>query len=172
MIPSARIGPILHFPVVLMPVFIKNFFASMLFFIYTKGQLNSNIYARQRDLTQSLNWVKFSWRGRNRCYEVATTKPRYKSYRESIENHRKESSERKSSKYWWFMGFPEKEWESITTTFCKKLIGSYDWICNEVIYCKGKLIKYWIFLCLYIDLTRIYDVFLNFWPEKMYIFIF
>ena len=32
-------------------------------------------------------------------YEVATTKPRYESYRECMEHHRRESSEQKSSKY-------------------------------------------------------------------------
>ena len=36
--------------------------------------------------------------------------------------------------------------ESITTTFCKKWIGSCGQRCNEVIQCKGKFTKYWIFL--------------------------
>ena len=52
--------------------------------------------------------VNFSWRGRNRYYEVITTKPRYESYRESMENHRRESEVPKSSKYCWFMGFSER----------------------------------------------------------------
>ena len=43
-------------------------------------------------------------------------------------------------------GFLKEEWESITTTFCKKLIGSWSRRCNEVIQCKGKFTKYWIFL--------------------------
>ena len=38
MIFSVGVGPIV-FMVILMPVFIKNFFASILFLIYTKGQL-------------------------------------------------------------------------------------------------------------------------------------
>ena len=42
--------------------------------------------------------------------------------------------------------FLKEEWESITTTFCKKLIGSCDQRCNEVIQSKGKFIIYWIFL--------------------------
>ena len=43
-------------------------------------------------------------------------------------------------------GFLKEEWRSIITTFCKKLIGSCGRRCNEVIQCKGKLTKYWIFL--------------------------
>ena len=43
-------------------------------------------------------------------------------------------------------GFLKEERESITTDFCKKLIGSWGWRCNEEIQCKGKFIKYWIFL--------------------------
>ena len=43
-------------------------------------------------------------------------------------------------------GFLNEEWESITTTLCKKLIGSYGRSCNEVIQCKGKFTEYWIFL--------------------------
>ena len=39
-------------------------------------------------------------------------------------------------------GFLKEEWESITTTFCKKLIGSCDRRCNEVIQSKGKFIMY------------------------------
>ena len=39
-------------------------------------------------------------------------------------------------------GFLKQEWESITTTFCKKLIGSCGQRCNEVIQCKGKFMKY------------------------------
>ena len=39
-------------------------------------------------------------------------------------------------------GFLKEEWESITTTFCKKLIGSCGRRCNEVIQCKGKFTKY------------------------------
>ena len=39
-------------------------------------------------------------------------------------------------------GFLEEEWESIPTTFCKKLIGLCGHRCNEVIQCKGKLTKY------------------------------
>ena len=57
-------------------------------------------------------------------------------------------------------GFLKEEWENISATFCKKLIGSCGRRCNEVIQCKGKLTKYWIFL--WFDLTRIYDALLNF----------
>ena len=39
-------------------------------------------------------------------------------------------------------GFLKEEWESITTTFCKKLIGSCGRRCTEVIQCKGKFTKY------------------------------
>ena len=39
-------------------------------------------------------------------------------------------------------GFLKEEWESITTTFCKKLIGSCGRRCNEIIQCKGKFTKY------------------------------
>ena len=43
-------------------------------------------------------------------------------------------------------GFLKEEWESITITFFKKLISSCGRRCNEVIQCKGKFTKYWIFL--------------------------
>ena len=39
-------------------------------------------------------------------------------------------------------GFLKEEWESITTTFYKKLIGSCGRRCNDVIQCKGKFTKY------------------------------
>ena len=56
----------------------------------------------------------------------------------------------------------------IPTTFCKKLIDSYGQRCDEVIQYKGNF-----FFSLYIDLTRIYDAFLNFLTKaKMYIFCF
>ena len=42
--------------------------------------------------------------------------------------------------------FLKEEWESITTIFCKKLICSCGRRCNEVIQCKGKFTRYWIFL--------------------------
>ena len=41
-----------------------------------------------------------------------------------------------------FWGFLKEEWESITTIFCKKFIGSCGRRCNEVIQCKGKFTKY------------------------------
>ena len=39
-------------------------------------------------------------------------------------------------------GFLKEEWESMTTTFCKKLIDSCGRRCNVVIQCKGKFTKY------------------------------
>ena len=36
----------------------------------------------------------------------------------------------------------KEEWESITTIFCKDLIGSCGRRCNEVIQCIGKFIRY------------------------------
>ena len=48
-------------------------------------------------------------------------------------------------------GFLKEEWESITTTFCKKLIGS-----------KENSLNIEFFFSLYINLIRIYDAFLNF----------
>ena len=39
-------------------------------------------------------------------------------------------------------GFLKEEWESITTTFCKKFISSCDRRCNEVIKCQRKFTKY------------------------------
>ena len=42
--------------------------------------------------------------------------------------------------------FQKEEWESITTNFCKNLIGSCGRRCNEAIKYKGKFTKYWIFL--------------------------
>ena len=38
--------------------------------------------------------------------------------------------------------FLKEEWESIATTFYKKLIGSCGRRCTEVIQCKGKFTKY------------------------------
>ena len=43
-------------------------------------------------------------------------------------------------------GFLKEEWESITTTFCKKLIGACGGRSNEEIQCKEKFTKCWIFL--------------------------
>ena len=91
-----------------MPVFIKNFFASMLFLLYAKGQLKLQYFCKIRHLATKLKLCYVFWKWRNSCYEVATTKPRYESYRECIENHRRESSQQKSSKYWWFMEFSER----------------------------------------------------------------
>ena len=42
-------------------------------------------------------------------YEEATTKSRHESSRECMKNHRRETPEQKSSKYWWFMGFSERK---------------------------------------------------------------
>ena len=42
--------------------------------------------------------------------------------------------------------FLKEEWESITTSFCKKLIDSCGRRCNKVIQCKRKFTKYCIFL--------------------------
>ena len=39
-------------------------------------------------------------------------------------------------------GFLKEEWESITTSFCTKLIGSCGHRCNEVIQFKKKFTKY------------------------------
>ena len=39
-------------------------------------------------------------------------------------------------------GFLKEEWESITTTICKKLIGLCSQRCNKIILCKGKFTKY------------------------------
>ena len=39
-------------------------------------------------------------------------------------------------------GFLKEEWESITTTFCKKLIDSCRRRCNKLIQCKGKFTKF------------------------------
>ena len=35
--------------------------------------------------------------------------------------------------WWWWWGFLKEEWESITTTFCKMVIGSYCQRCYKVI---------------------------------------
>ena len=79
----------------------KELFSAACSSIFTQREnWNSSIYTRQRALLQSESCVKFSWRRRNSCYEFTTTEPRYKSYRECMENHRRESSEQKSSKYW------------------------------------------------------------------------
>ena len=45
------------------------------------------------------------------CYKAKTLlsfKPWYESYRKCVENHRRENSVQKSTKYWWFMGFSER----------------------------------------------------------------
>ena len=78
---------------------IKKFFASMLFHIYTKRQLKLQYLCKTMCLATKIK-LKFSWRERNSCYEVATTKPKYESYRKRTENHRREGSEQKSSKWY------------------------------------------------------------------------
>ena len=83
---STRVGPIIHGNI---NVFKKNFFASML----RKGTVETPIFMQDNVPYLKAKTVKFSWRGRNSCYEVATTKSRYESCRECMENQRRESSE-------------------------------------------------------------------------------
>ena len=70
-------------------------------------------------------------------------------------------------------GFQKEEWESITTTFWLNLIGSWDRRCNEVIQCKGKFIKYWIFFFIHILILQGFMMrSLTFHQGKMYILVF
>ena len=126
--------------IILMPVFIKNFFANMLLLIYRKEQLKLQYLCKTTYLATKLKH-KFSWRERN-SYEVATTKHRYGPYRERMENHRKFRTE--ILKILIYMVF----WKNgnVSLPLSCKLIGSRGWRCNEVIQCKGKFTKYWIFL--------------------------
>ena len=64
-------------------------------------------------------------------------------------------------------GFLKEQWESITTAFCKKLFGSCGQRCNEV-----NSLNIEFFFSLYIDLTKIYDTFFNFWPRQNLYFCF
>ena len=53
--------------------------------------------------------VKFSWKGGNGCYEVSTTKPRYKSYRECIEIIREKVQNRNPQNIEDLWGFLQEE---------------------------------------------------------------
>ena len=68
-------------------------------------------------------------------------------------------------------GFLKEEWKSITTTFCRKLIGSCGRRYQRKIPKEASL-NIEFFFCLYTDLTRIYDAFLNFWPWQNLYFCF
>ena len=146
MISSAGVGPIVHFHSNINASVYKELLHQHVLPHLRKGTVETPIFMQDHTPCHKAKTVKFSWRGINSCHEVATTKSRYESSRECMENHRGESSEQKSSKYWWFMGFSERRMGKYHYNFCKKLICSCSQTCNEVIRCKGKVTKYWIFL--------------------------
>ena len=71
--------------------------ASMLFLNYTKEQLKLQYLYKTTHLATKLKTVLSFLEEEG--IAVTTTKPRYESSRECIENHRRESSEQKYSKY-------------------------------------------------------------------------
>ena len=109
MISLAGVGPIVRFHGNINASVYKELLCQHSLPHLRKGTVETPIFMQDDAACHKTNnCVKFSWRGWNSCYEVATTKPRYESYRECMEYHRRESSEQKSSKYWWFIGFSEK----------------------------------------------------------------
>ena len=65
-----------------------------------KGTVETPIFMQDNmSCHKAITVLRFFRRGKNSCYEVTITKPRYKSSRDCMENHRRESSEQKSSKY-------------------------------------------------------------------------
>ena len=133
MISSVGVGPIVRLHADINSSVYKELLCQHAPLHLRKGTVETPIFIQYNAPCLKAKTVKFSWRGRNSCHEVAITKPRYESSRECMENHGRETSKQNSSKYWWFMGFLIEEWESITITFCKKLIGWFSRRCNEII---------------------------------------
>ena len=129
-----------------MPVFIKNFFSSLLFHTCAKGQFETPIFMQDNAPCQK-NKTALSFLEEER---IAVMKWLPQSlHMNPLENVWKIIGEKAQNRnpqnivdLWSFL----KEWESTTATFCKKLIGSCGRRCNEVIQCKRKFTKYWIFL--------------------------
>ena len=111
MISSAEVGPIVHFHSNINASVYKELLHQRALPHLCKGTVETPIFMQDNSFSFMARCVKFPWRGRNSCYEVATTKPRYESSRE-------------------------------------------------------------FFFSLYIDLTRIYNAFLNFWPAQNVYFCF
>ena len=90
MISSAVIGPIVCFHGNINASVNKEHFRQHALPHLHKGIVETPIFMQDNTPSHKAKTVKFSWRGRNSCYEVATTKPRYESYRECMENLRTE----------------------------------------------------------------------------------
>ena len=124
-------------------MFIKNFFASIFFLIYAKGKLKLLYLCKTTRLATklkpSLVFLKkyLLWSDHHKAHVL---------FRECMDNHRRKSSEQKSTKYSWFMGFSERRMGKYHYHLFKKLIGSCGRRCIQVIQCKGKFTQYWIFL--------------------------
>ena len=104
-ISSAGVGPIIHFHYDINASVYKE-----LPRLHTLPHIRKALVETQHlcRITCLATCVKFSWRRKNSCYEGATIKHRYESYRECMENHSRESSEQKSSKFGWFLEFSER----------------------------------------------------------------
>ena len=109
--------------VILMPVFIKNFFASMLFLLYAKGQLKLQYLCKTTRLATKLKLSSFLG---DKGIAVKKWPPQSPDMN-PIENVWKIIGEkaqgRSPQNFDDLWGLLKEEWASITTTFCKKLIG-------------------------------------------------
>ena len=147
MISSVGVGPIVCFHSSINASVYKELLCQHALLHLCKGTVETPIFMQDNVPCHKAKTVLiFLWRRRNSCYEVATTKHRYESYRECMEIIGEKALNRNPQNIDDLWGFLKEEWESLTATFCKKLIGSCGQRCNEEIQCKGKFTKYWIFL--------------------------
>ena len=125
-----------------MAMFIKNFFASILFLIYAKGPLKLQYLCKTTGLAtkQTIVLIFLEVEGiavmkwPSQSPDVTPIEHVWEIIGEKAQNRNSQSID----ELW---GFLKEEWESITTTFCKMLIGSCGRRYNEIIQCKGKFTK-------------------------------
>ena len=87
-------GPIVHFHGNINASVYKELLHQHALTHLRKGTVETPIFMQDNvPFHKEKNFVKCSWRGRNSCYEVATTNPRYESSRECMENRSRENSE-------------------------------------------------------------------------------
>ena len=106
-----------------MPVSIKNFFASMLFLIYAKGQLILQYLYQTMRLAIKLKLCFLEEEGIDvmKCPPQSPDMNPLENIRKIIGEKAKDRNPQNIDDLW---GFLKEERESIPTTFCKKLMGS------------------------------------------------
>ena len=99
MISSMGVGPIVHFHGNINASVYKKLLCQHALPHLSKGTVEIPIFMQDNAPCHKAKTVISFLEEGGSFYEVATTKPRYESSRECMENHWRESSERTSSKY-------------------------------------------------------------------------